>query len=67
MPGWIETDMIKSNLGNKRFTNAVMPRIPAKRWGKPEDIGGIAVYLMSNASSYHTGDCFVIDGGQTNS
>jgi NAD(P)-dependent dehydrogenase (short-subunit alcohol dehydrogenase family) len=63
MPGWIETDIIKRQLDNKRFTDAVMPRIPANRWGTPEDIGGIAVYLMSNSSSYHTGDCFVIDGG----
>jgi NAD(P)-dependent dehydrogenase (short-subunit alcohol dehydrogenase family) len=63
MPGWIETDIIKKQLANKRFADAVMPRIPTNRWGKPEDIGGIAVYLMSNSSSYHTGDCFTIDGG----
>ena len=40
-----------------------MPRIPARRWGTPEDIEGIAAYLMSDASRYHTGDSFVIDGG----
>src|SRR5437660_1212341 len=34
-------------------------------FGEPSDFGGIAVYLMSNASSYHTADCFVIDGGYT--
>jgi len=55
--------MISKHLGSKRFTDAVMPRIPARRWGNPDDFGGIAVYLMSDASSYHTGDCFVIDGG----
>jgi NAD(P)-dependent dehydrogenase (short-subunit alcohol dehydrogenase family) len=43
----------------------VMPRIPMRRFGEPSDFGGIAVYLMSNASSYHTADCFVIDGGYT--
>lgn len=63
MPGWIETDIIKKQLENKRFADAVKPRIPVNRWGKTEDIGGIAVYLMSDLSSYHTGDCFVIDGG----
>jgi NAD(P)-dependent dehydrogenase (short-subunit alcohol dehydrogenase family) len=35
------------------------------RFGEPSDFGGIAVYLMSKASSYHTADCFVIDGGYT--
>jgi NAD(P)-dependent dehydrogenase (short-subunit alcohol dehydrogenase family) len=34
-----------------------------RRWGKPEDFGAIAVYLVSDASSYHTGDTFLIDGG----
>jgi len=55
--------MISKHLGSKCFTDDVMPRIPARRWGNPDDFGGIAVYLMSDASSYHTGDCFVIDGG----
>jgi NAD(P)-dependent dehydrogenase (short-subunit alcohol dehydrogenase family) len=40
-----------------------MPRIPQRRWGQPEDFGGIAVYLASEASKYHTGDQFLIDGG----
>jgi hypothetical protein len=39
-----------------------MPRIPMRRWGQGEDFGGIAVYLMSSAARYHTGDTFVIDG-----
>ena len=34
-----------------------------RRWGVKEDFGGIAVYLASDASRYHTGDLFVIDGG----
>ena len=52
-------------LADEKFVNAVMPRIPVRRFGEPSDFGGIAVYLMSNASSYHTADCFVIDGGYT--
>jgi NAD(P)-dependent dehydrogenase (short-subunit alcohol dehydrogenase family) len=36
--------------------------VPARRWGEPADFGGIAVYLASGASSYHSGDTFVIDG-----
>ena len=33
-----------------------------RRWGKPEDFSGIAVYLASDSSSYHSGDSFVVDG-----
>jgi len=33
-----------------------------RRFGEPKDFGGIAVYLMSDASAYHSGDCLVIDG-----
>jgi len=63
LPGWIETDMTKRAFGDERFAAAVMPRIPARRWGTIDDFGGIAVYLASDASKYHTGDTFVIDGG----
>jgi NAD(P)-dependent dehydrogenase (short-subunit alcohol dehydrogenase family) len=43
----------------------VLKRIPFRRWGEPEDFGGLAVYLMSDASAYHSGDEFVIDGAYT--
>ena len=36
-----------------------------RRWGEPEDFSGLAVYLASDASKFHTGDAFVIDGGYT--
>jgi NAD(P)-dependent dehydrogenase (short-subunit alcohol dehydrogenase family) len=63
LPGWIETDMTANAIGNERFVKNVLPRIPMRRWGEGSDFGGIAVYLMSSASSYHTGDTFLIDGG----
>jgi len=63
LPGWIETDMTAASVGNDKFRGAVMPRIPMRRWGTGADFGGIAVYLMSPASAYHTGDTFLIDGG----
>jgi NAD(P)-dependent dehydrogenase (short-subunit alcohol dehydrogenase family) len=63
LPGWIETDMTANAIGNEKFAKNVLPRIPTRRWGSGEDFGGIAVYLMSSASSYHTGDTFLIDGG----
>ncbi len=63
LPGWIETNMTANAIGNQKFHDNVMPRIPMRRWGEGADFGGIAVYLMSSASAYHTGDTFVIDGG----
>jgi NAD(P)-dependent dehydrogenase (short-subunit alcohol dehydrogenase family) len=63
LPGWIKSEMTEGLMNTDKFVNAVMPRIPMRRFGEPEDFGGIAVYLMSKASSYHTGDLFMIDGG----
>jgi NAD(P)-dependent dehydrogenase (short-subunit alcohol dehydrogenase family) len=62
LPGWIETAMTEAAFNWDRFRDNVMPRIPARRWGKPADFGGIAVYLASPASAYHSGDTFLIDG-----
>jgi NAD(P)-dependent dehydrogenase (short-subunit alcohol dehydrogenase family) len=63
LPGHIETAMTEKNYANEKFHGAIMPRIPLRRWGTPADFEGIAVYLMSNASAYHTADSFLIDGG----
>jgi NAD(P)-dependent dehydrogenase (short-subunit alcohol dehydrogenase family) len=63
LPGWIETDMTANAVGTEGFRSKVLPRVPMRRWGTGDDFGGIAVYLMSAASRYHTGDTFVIDGG----
>lgn len=65
LPGWIVTEMTERSVGNDKFAAAVMPRIPARRWGQGDDFGGIAVYLASDASAYTTGEQFVIDGGYT--
>ena len=63
LPGWIETDMTTDAIANEKFSDAVGKRIPARRWGAPDDFGGLAVYLMSDASSYHTGQLLQVDGG----
>lgn len=63
LPGWIKSEMTAGAMANDKFVGNVMPRIPMRRFGEPEDFSGIAVYLMSKASSYHTSDLFVIDGG----
>ncbi len=65
LPGWIATDMTAGAQESKAFAEKVIPRVPARRWGEPADFGGVAVYLASDASSYHSGDSFVIDGGYT--
>jgi hypothetical protein len=63
LPGWIETAMTEKALNWDKFREKVLPRVPMRRWGRPDDFGAIAVYLVSDASSYHTGDTFLIDGG----
>jgi NAD(P)-dependent dehydrogenase (short-subunit alcohol dehydrogenase family) len=63
LPGWIDTPMTERVLRWDRFVERVQPRVPARRWGVPGDFGAIAVYLTSDASAYHTGDTFIIDGG----
>lgn len=65
LPGWIETDMTDRAFHNDKFAAAVLPRVPARRWGDSDDFGGIAVFLASDASAYATGADFLIDGGYT--
>ena len=65
IPGWIETAMTSARGGDERFEDRVKKRVPIRRWGTPEDFAGIAVYLASDASSYQTGEEFVVDGGYT--
>ncbi len=63
LPGWIESEMTAPALSWDKFVDNVLPRVPMRRWGKPADFGGMAVYLASAASGYHTGDVLTIDGG----
>jgi NAD(P)-dependent dehydrogenase (short-subunit alcohol dehydrogenase family) len=65
VPGWIDTDMTNVALRSEGFTQRVLPRIPRRRWGLPSDFEAVAVYLASDASTYHTGDVLTIDGGYT--
>jgi len=63
LPGWIATDMTAGAQGNDKFNDNVIKRVPMRRWGQPADFGGMAVYFASDASSFHTGDNVLIDGG----
>lgn len=66
-PGFIETDMNASGCKNAAFYSAVLERVAQRRWGRPEDLGGAAVFLASPASRYVTGTTVVVDGGFSNS
>jgi NAD(P)-dependent dehydrogenase (short-subunit alcohol dehydrogenase family) len=63
VPGWTISPMMEPWAENPAVAERILPRIPLKRWGKPEEWAGIAVYLASGASSFHTGDAIRIDGG----
>lgn len=63
LPGWIHTEMTQGVRKFKALNDAVMHRTPARRWGTPDDLEGVAVYLASRASRYHTGDTLRVDGG----
>jgi NAD(P)-dependent dehydrogenase (short-subunit alcohol dehydrogenase family) len=65
LPGWVRSDMTAAAQKWDKFNDQVIGRVPMRRWGDPEDFSGIAVYLASDASKFHTGDSFVIDGGYT--
>ena len=63
LPGWVATGMTEALQGHDKFNQNVIGRVPSRRWGQPSEFAGIAVYLASNASSFHTGDMIVVDGG----
>jgi NAD(P)-dependent dehydrogenase (short-subunit alcohol dehydrogenase family) len=63
LPGWTESEMTAPAFAWDTFVDKVGGRVPLRRWGSPADFEGIAVYLASRASSYHTGDVITIDGG----
>ena len=62
-PGWIVTDATAPAVENEAFSSLITKRIPARRWGTPKELEGVAVYLASDASGYHTGDTLRVDGG----
>jgi NAD(P)-dependent dehydrogenase (short-subunit alcohol dehydrogenase family) len=63
-PGWIETDLTRPYMQDQKALDAGLRQIPLRRFGKPEDIGPLAVYLASDEAAFVTGQAFVIDGGQ---
>ncbi len=62
-PGYIATDNTKALREDPVRNNAILDRIPAGRWGKPEDLMGTVVFLCSDASNYLNGSIVTVDGG----
>lgn len=62
-PGYIATDMNTALINDADRNAGIMARIPAGRWGNPEDFKGAVVYLASRASSYVSGEVLTVDGG----
>jgi NAD(P)-dependent dehydrogenase (short-subunit alcohol dehydrogenase family) len=62
-PGWIVTEATAPAQQHEPLNEVIVRRTPARRWGTPEDLEGIAVYLASDASRFHTGDSIRVDGG----
>ncbi len=62
-PGWIATEATAQGMENPKFRDLVTKRTPARRWGEPDDMAGVLVYLASDASRFHTGDTLRVDGG----
>ena len=63
LPGPFATDLNLPLTNDPEKYNAFIAKIPMGRWGELYEIGGIALYLASRASSYATGSCFSVDGG----
>lgn len=66
-PGYFVTEMNRSIMDNKALYESRVSRVPAARWGDPQDLGGAAVFLASRASDYVTGQVIYVDGGLSSS
>lgn len=62
-PGYMITDMNEALISNPQFDGWVKARTPARRWGRPDELAGTAVYLASSAADYVNGQIIYVDGG----
>jgi 2-deoxy-D-gluconate 3-dehydrogenase len=62
-PGYFSTSNTEALRKDEARSQQILERIPAGRWGNPEDLAGAAVFLASSASDYVNGEILVVDGG----
>ena len=63
LPGMTKTKFAGALFDNKEIYESTMQEIPMRRHAEPEDMAGTVLYLVSDAASYVTGECVVVDGG----
>jgi gluconate 5-dehydrogenase/2-deoxy-D-gluconate 3-dehydrogenase len=64
-PGPMATEMNQAVINNPQANQYFLNHLPIKRWGQPEELSGLIVYLASELSSFMTGSALIIDGGWT--
>lgn len=62
-PGYMATDLNTALMNNEKRNKEILERIPAHRWGTPEDLKGLCIFLASDASDYIAGAIIPCDGG----
>jgi NAD(P)-dependent dehydrogenase (short-subunit alcohol dehydrogenase family) len=62
-PGWIATELTRGLVDDADRSAAILARTPMQRWGEPADVGGVAVFLCSQAARFITGAILPVDGG----
>lgn len=63
VPGWVDGPFMEEVHANPKLTERVIQRMPMRRWGRPDELGALAVYLAGDGSTWHTGDELVVAGG----
>lgn len=62
-PGYVDTEMNAALMGDEERAAGIEARIPAGRWGRPEDFKGAVLFLAGRGSAYVSGHVLVVDGG----